>query len=65
MDAILISMFIMSCYTVLKIGSRIYHVRCYLAKRACRVAKREGVHTSNVVRVDFRSGYQGVPARAG
>ena len=64
MDAILISLFILSCYAVLKIGLRIYHVRCYLKQRSCRRSSRNQLQAGVVLQVDFSGRYRGMSARA-
>ena len=65
MDAILISLFILSLYTVLKIGLRVYHVRRYLRQRSHRRVRAKQLQPAPVLRADFGDRYRQVtPARA-
>ena len=64
MDAILISLFILSCYTVLKIGLRVYHIWHYLRQRRYRKVKTG--QAGALLRADFGGHrYRVVPAKAG
>lgn len=63
MDAILISVFILSCYIVWKIGLRVYRVRRYLKQRRCRSRLAKG-HGGQALQADFSGKYHHMsPAR--
>jgi hypothetical protein len=65
MDAILISLFILSLYTIFKIGLRVYHVRQYLSQRSHRRGRTKQLQPATVLRAEFGSRYRQVkPARA-
>lgn len=54
MEAILISLFILSCYVVWKIGLRVYHVRQYLKLRSRRLGK---ANNASVLQAEFSGRY--------
>ena len=65
MDAILISLFILSVHIIIKFGTRLHHVRCYLRQRRVRAG-----HALSSQQAFFRQKeagrrrYQVIPARA-
>ena len=65
MDAILISLFILSVHIIIKFGTRLYHVRRYLRQRRRRarsIASRQ--LTAFRQKNSGRSRYQVIPVRA-
>ena len=65
MDAILISLFILSVHIMIKFGTRLYHVRRYLRQRRGRAGHALSSHQSASRQKEAgRRGYQVIPARA-
>ncbi len=66
MDAILISLFILSVHIMIKFGTRLYHVRRYLRQRRERRAGRttSGQQAAIRQKETGRRRYQVIPAQA-
>ena len=65
MDAILISLFILSVHIMIKFGTRLYHVRRYLRQR--RVRAGHALYSQQAFFRQKEAGrrrYQVIPARA-
>lgn len=65
MDAILISLFILSVHIMIKFGTRLYHVRRYLRQRRVRAGRTTFGQQAEIRQKETgRRRYQVIPAQA-
>lgn len=65
MDAILISLFILSVHIMIKFGTRLYHVRRYLRQRRERTGRTTSGQQAAIRQKETgRRRYQVIPAQA-